>query len=369
MAHTDYQPGLLHFALAGGTAGVVTDAILHPVDTVRARIQVGVHIGSSRRGIFRPVWSVLTKTLRGEGVRGLYGGYSTALMWAGPTNALYFVSYEHSKELIASSGLVGDKNQENNAVHLISGFAAEIGASVLWTPFDVIKQRLQVQQLQPQSEQIVVTSTVNQPQPITGVSSPNRQYRGMIDVIRSVWRTDGIRGFYRGWGAGVATYGPFSAAYFMTYEQMKVWLDVSPNDPGASWQHLLCGVTAGATAGALTQPIDAIKTRLQVLNRYPSTSPSLTSLQSPPTSTTTAQAMTGKNIIATNAEIKAPKANMSVLQMLSVVVKTEGIHGLYRGLAARVLWLSPAAGVMITVFERCRMVGVNHDLDQKEDIL
>ena len=54
------------------------------------------------------------------------------------------ISYETAKHRLAHSGRFGGPGEETTAVHLLAGLAAEIGASFLWTPFDVIKQRLQV---------------------------------------------------------------------------------------------------------------------------------------------------------------------------------------------------------------------------------
>ena len=38
-------------------------------------------------------------------------------------------------------------------------------------------------------------------------------------------------------------------------------------------------------------------------------------------------------------------------QRCARVLKQDGLPGLYRGVFARVAWLAPSAGIMITVFE------------------
>ena len=286
---------------------------------MRARINAGKGGAAPGAGAVRSLVSVFTTTVRAEGVRGLYGGYTTALLFAGPTNALYFISYETAKARIAASGSFGAVGEETAAVHLLAGFAAECGASLLWTPFDVIKQRLQVQQragLAPGGRLAAGAGTTVAD--ATAAASPNPQgvrYRSTFHVAQSVVATEGFRALFKGWGAGIATYGPFSAVYFMTYERMKAWL-VPPADTEASAKHLICGMTAGATAGAVTQPVDAIKTRIQV-------------------SQTTGSA--------------------SVSAVLTRVLREEGLRGLTRGTAARVMWLTPSAGIMITVFEWCKV--------------
>ena len=82
-----------------------------------------------------------------------------------------------------------------------SGLTAEMISCVIWVPVDVIKERLQVQsQLPPHVP----------------------RYRGNIDALMTISRTEGLCGIYKGYGATVASFGPFSAFYLMFYEQPKM---------------------------------------------------------------------------------------------------------------------------------------------------
>ena len=49
----------------------------------------------------------------------------------------------------------------------------------------------------------------------------NRKYKGIVDVYRKIWRTDGIRGLYRGYT--LAVYGIFiyRGIYFGLYDSIK----------------------------------------------------------------------------------------------------------------------------------------------------
>lgn len=69
---------------------------------------------------------------------------------------------------------------------------------------------------------------------------------------------------------------PFTAVYFTTYESAKRLLGSDDEDEGLTVQ-LVAGGTAGAGAAALTNPLDVVKTRLQLegvnsATRYDSTS-------------------------------------------------------------------------------------------------
>jgi hypothetical protein len=66
---------------------------------------------------------------------------------------------------------------------------------------DVIKERLQV----------------TQRTPAAGYSNP---YKGSIHAFRVISREEGIAGMYKGYGATLLSYGPFSALYFLFYEKV-----------------------------------------------------------------------------------------------------------------------------------------------------
>ena len=68
-------------------------------------------------------------------------------------------------------------------------------------------------------------------------------------------RRDGLRGLYRGFLLTFATYGPFSAIYFWSYDLFTRHMGQYP---------LINGTLAGAVAGVATQPVDWLKTRVQV---------------------------------------------------------------------------------------------------------
>ena len=45
------------------------------------------------------------------------------------------------------------------------------------------------------------------------------------------------------------------------------------------------------------------------------------------------------------------RSSVGPAAMFARVLKQDGLPGLYRGVFARVAWLAPSAGIMITVFE------------------
>ena len=93
-------------------------------------------------------------------------------------------------------------------------------------------------------------------------------YAGTTDALRTIWRTEGFRGVYKGYGATLLSFGPYSALYFLFYEQLR-GLCVryggykSKNDIAGSL-NLASGAGAGSLAALLSNPLDLVKLRLQV---------------------------------------------------------------------------------------------------------
>lgn len=49
-------------------------------------------------------------------------------------------------------------------------------------------------------------------------------YRNPIDALKKIHLSEGIIGLYRAFGATLLFFGPFSAIFFATFEQMKKWI-------------------------------------------------------------------------------------------------------------------------------------------------
>ena len=80
-----------------------------------------------------------------------------------------------------------------------------------------------------------------------------------------VGRSEGVRGFYRGFGAVLAGVAPATALYFGGYESGKRFLPANAGIAG----DMLVGCYAQALAGIAFTPIDIIKERMQVSAHFP----------------------------------------------------------------------------------------------------
>jgi hypothetical protein len=240
-----------HRLIAGAAAGLVCDAFVHPMDTIRCRLQVergnSMRFGGSIGGAFMRI-------IQNEGIRSLYKGFGIVSVFTIPAHALYYTGYETSKGF-----LVTQWGENSRSVYFASGMCAELCGALLWCPMDVIKQRVQIHISY--SHQNLNSTLIK------------HQNRNSWNVFTSIMKTEGVVGLYRGFGAALLTYMPFMGIYFTSYEEIKKMLQ-SFHRPSHLIQtnqvilpftsHLVGAAMAGGIAAAISCPFDVMKTRIQV---------------------------------------------------------------------------------------------------------
>jgi hypothetical protein len=309
---------------AGALAGLFSDALVHPIDTVRTRLQVQQRASSLAQ--YTSATDAFIKIIKHEGASKLYKGFGAVAAGTIPGHALYFSGYEWSKHALRSythhsdSGTIKSKWHEISG-HLMAGFMADIAGALAWTPQDVIKQRMQAQRHTPT------------PQSGSAAAGSSVMYTSSWQTCRSILREDGFRGLYRGFGAGLLTFGPYVSIYFMLYEQWKLavreqsnWFGIS--NPYYGLQHPPAHVywtgaaLSGAISASMTCPLDVIKTRIQTSRRNDH------------------QGMQYRN----------------AWHALKVILKEEGLSAFFQGLKPRALWM--ASGTAITMMFYEELMGV-----------
>lgn len=236
-------------------AGAIAELAAHPLATVKARLHVqgcGGQGPAAHRGILLTVWTIA----RAEGPFRLYAGAGALLAGSFPGQGLQFGAYDVAKRALADS-------QESTASHFVAGACAQLAGSLVLVPADVVKERLQVR---------------GQVWAEGGKSASNSFAHASLVV-----RKEGVRGLYRGFLAHQVTWLPFSGLYFALYEWGKArCIDAGYEDGHDNLEptaQLCCGAAAGVIASALTNPLDILKTRVQVAQTNPEMFPYSGALQ------------------------------------------------------------------------------------------
>ncbi|KAJ8756100.1 hypothetical protein K2173_024647 [Erythroxylum novogranatense] len=299
-------------------------ATLYPVVVLKTRQQVAL---SQVPCIKTAFWIV-----RNEGFRGLYRGFGTSLMGTIPARALYMGALEVTKSNVGTATVkLGCPEPTAAAVaNAVAGLSAAMAAQLVWTPVDVVSQRLMIQG------------------PVSTC-----KYANGFDAFRKIINTDGLRGLYRGFGISILTYAPSNAVWWASYSvtQRLVWggfgcyLGKKGNDgcggggygggvrPDSKTVMTVQGVSAamaGGVSALITMPLDTIKTRLQVLD-------------------------------ADENGRRGP----TVGQTIRNLVREGGWLACYRGLGPRWASMSMSATTMITTYEFVkRLSAKNHEVLQ-----
>jgi hypothetical protein len=232
---------------------------------------------------------------------------------------------------------------------------ADLAASIVYVPSEVLKTRLQLQ------------GRYNNPHFNSGYN-----YRSTADAFRTIVRQEGFAAMFSGYKATIFRDLPFSALQFAIYEQERTWAKdwVGHRDIGLALE-ILTATTAGGMAGVLTCPLDVVKTRIQTQRnpQYSTTMPSRpgeaavgkdgTRHSSPKQSTSNPSSLKthARPISTSSPSTSTVKPGALILDTSSVITglrfiyKTEGILGWFRGVGPRAVWTSVQSGTMLVSYQ------------------
>jgi len=322
--------------LAGGIGGTLGDMTMHSIDTVKTRQQGDPHIPPKYTTLRASYWTILKQ----EGVvRGLYGGVIPAFLGSFGGTVVFFGSYEWSKRLMLDWNIMPPWLAYFNA-----GLIADLAASPLYVPSEVLKTRLQLQ------------GRYNNPHFKSGYN-----YRGSIHALRSIVRTEGFGALFYGFKATLYRDVPYSALQFAFYEQEQKMAKalVGGHDIGLGLE-IFTGASAGCMAGVITCPLDVVKTRIQtqVTTSSAAVTPAAATPKSQHKSHKSPSQQTPARHISTSSPSTTLKSHTaakvdtsSVIGGIRIIYRTEGIGGLFRGVGPRAVWTSFQSGCMFLMYQ------------------
>ena len=92
-------------------------------------------------------------------------------------------------------------------------------------------------------------------------------HNSSLYIVRTILKTEGVSGLYRGYLTTVYREIPFSFIQFPLWEGAKSWWSEKQERPVSPWQSAVCGALSGGIAAALTTPLDVAKTRIMLADR------------------------------------------------------------------------------------------------------
>lgn len=197
------MPETTRIAVANGVAGMVSNiscVYFVPLEVICQRLMVqGLPGTIACNGPF----DVARKVIKAEGLRGLYRGFGLTIITQSPAAALWWGAYGAAQHTIwRSLGYADDleykpSNVDMALVQATAGVVAGSFSSVITTPVDTVKTRLQV---------------IDD----YGIGRPS-----VLKTAKALFKEDGWKGFYRGFGPRFLNMSFYGTTMIVTYELIK----------------------------------------------------------------------------------------------------------------------------------------------------
>ncbi|XP_020249119.1 mitochondrial substrate carrier family protein B isoform X2 [Asparagus officinalis] len=191
---------------------------------------------------------------------------------------------------------------------LVAGSIAGGTAVICTYPLDLVRTKLAYQ---------VVGSSRSK---FRGLSSTEHVYNGILDCISKIYKTNGIRGLYRGVGPTLYGIFPYSGLKFYFYEEMKT--HVPENHKNDVIVKLACGSIAGLLGQTMTYPLDVVRRQMQV------------------------QALSTSN----------QDVAKGTLESIVMIVRNQGWRQLFSGLSINYLKVVPSVAIGFTVYDTMKSI-------------
>jgi solute carrier family 25, member 39/40 len=204
-----------------------------------------------------------------------------------PANVIYFVGYDTLRTSLPAT-------IPQTLAPLIAGMSARTFAVAAISPLELFRTRLQAYH------------------PTENRSSFSSVLKGISTLVRH----EGIRSLWRGLGLTLWRDVPFSGIYWTGYEYLRRTFREHEifhrgGEAGFFEEAFTSGWLSGTFAAFITQPFDVGKTRQQVY---------------------------------TNGQ--SGREGSSILRLMAMIRREEGLRGLWKGIVPRMLKVAPACAIM-----------------------
>lgn len=278
---------------------------------------------------------------------GFVKGLAPAASASIPVQVVYYGAYEYTRFVLGRALLGGARAGEHAhneltefGIDACAGAVGEIVSGAIWVPADLVSQRLMLQ----------------------GPDRSKHLYSGMRDATRKIWRAEGLRGFYVGFGASLFTCIPNSAAQWAIYEYTKKQLyrhwwwprqglagggGAELRGEGSYFINVLSAVTAGVVGSAISTPFDVIRVRKQAEGL----SSSLVSAAAP----------VGGDAAVREQFHSARLYRGSTFLAMRRLVAEVGWTGLFRGIVPRCLGAAPQSALALVAYDLVKNLSKKRD--------
>ena len=295
--------------VASAFGGCLVTLLLNPITILKVHLQrsdKGAGAGLTEGGISpnlrnrkgSDLFAIASNIVKKRGIKGFWAGTPLGLAQTVPSVVLYFTSFEQFKEIMYRDSAPG------TMLHAVTpGLAGGLARTLCVTAVAPIELMRTVQ--------------------TSGIGLSTGQ------LVRNIYKRQGILGFYRGWKNTVLRDTPFSFLYWLGYDLLKKQAQRSSLFSGLPTpaKDFGSGAIAAVFAAICTHPFDVLKTNQQV------------------------NIVTGTKPKADTATIAARPAVASNCTSTTELFMKGGLPVMFRGLSMRLVTIVPGSAIMVTVYE------------------
>ncbi|GAA5917239.1 hypothetical protein JCM6882_005539 [Rhodosporidiobolus microsporus] len=191
--HPGQAASAVEMALAASVAGAAGGLAGNPADVVLVRMTADAGRPVEKRLGYKHCFDGVFRIVKEEGGSALFRGVGPNMARAMLMNASQLATYDIFKNLILSTGLIGD----GLGLYFASSFMAGTVATTICAPFDVIKTRIM-----------------------------NASGQASISgIISHSFKTEGMSWMFKGWTPAWIRLSPNTIIVFMTLENLKKGVD------------------------------------------------------------------------------------------------------------------------------------------------
>jgi solute carrier family 25 (adenine nucleotide translocator) protein 4/5/6/31 len=228
--------------LAGGISAAVSKTVVAPIERVKLLLQVqhvSKQISADQR--YKGIVDAFVRIPKEQGFLSFWRGNLANVIRYFPTQALNFAFKDKYKQVFLGGV---DKNTQfwrYFAGNLASGGAAGATSLCFVYPLDFARTRLAAD---------------------VGKGDGQREFKGLVDCLSKIFKSDGLGGLYQGFGVSVQGIIIYRASYFGFYDTARGMLPDPRNVPiVVSWA---IAQTVTTIAGIASYPFDTVRRRMMM---------------------------------------------------------------------------------------------------------
>ncbi|CAA22679.2 Carrier protein [Schizosaccharomyces pombe] len=291
------------YFISGGIAGIVSRTCTAPLDRLKVMLISDTGSKPSPKYPFATLLHTTKVLWNRNGIRSFFVGNGINVLKVMPESSIKFGTYEAMKRVLGISS--SSENHSPLYSYLAGGMAGSVAQMFIY-PVDTLKFRIQCSDL-------------------------SRGQHGKSIILsnaKELYKSVGIRGYYRGVLVGILGMFPYSATDLGTFEGLKrTWIGILASRDNVDPQDvklpnglvMAFGALSGSTGATIVFPLNVIRTRLQ-----------------------------------TQGTSAHPATYDGFIDCFYKTTKNEGFRGLYKGLSPNLLKVAPSVAISYLVYENCK---------------